>query len=147
MPVKSGAKSKGRLTRGLKNDIKNLVNFHASSWKSQNLLFDGLFLLKAYKVLDEKVLKSYLSWHWRVMQSLKKTDSWFQKWHKKFLNFNASSDKSDNMHFYVLLLSKEYKVSAKKVQKSYISWHWRVIRTLKKNWRFFEKWYEEFGEF
>ena len=72
MTLKSDEKFKGQLSRGLKNDIKNLVNFHVTSWKSENLQFDGLLLSKAYKVLDEKVQKSYVSWHWRVMQSLKK---------------------------------------------------------------------------
>ena len=51
-------KFKGKLTRGSKNEIKNLVNFHASSGKSENLHFDGLLLSKAYKDLDEKVQKS-----------------------------------------------------------------------------------------
>ena len=32
-----------------------------------------------------------------------------------------------------LILSKSYKVSAKKVQRSYLSCHWRVIHSLKKN--------------
>ena len=54
-------KFKGKLTRGLKNDTMNLVNIHASSRKSENLLFDGLLLSKAYEVLDEKVRKSYVS--------------------------------------------------------------------------------------
>ena len=49
-----------------------MVSFHASSRKSKNLHFDGLLLSKAYKVLDEKVQKSYVPWHWKVMQSLKK---------------------------------------------------------------------------
>ena len=52
---------KDKLAGGLKNDIRNLVNFHASSRKSENLLFDGLVLSKAYKVSDEKVQKSYVS--------------------------------------------------------------------------------------
>ena len=52
---------------------RNLVNFHASSWK---FALDGFLLSKAYKVLDEKVQKSYLSWHWRVMQSLQKNWLW-----------------------------------------------------------------------
>ena len=69
---KGVAKFKGKLTCGLKNDIRNLVNFHASSWKSENLHFDWIHLSKAYKYLDEKVQKSYVSWNWRVMQSLKK---------------------------------------------------------------------------
>ena len=42
-----------KLTRGLKNDIRNLVNFHASSRKSENFHFDGLLLSKAFNVLDE----------------------------------------------------------------------------------------------
>ena len=29
---------------------------------------------------------------------------------------------------------KVYKISAKKVWRSYVSWHWRVIQNLKKNW-------------
>ena len=45
---------KRKITRGLKNAIRNLVNFHASSRKSGNLPFDGLLLSKVYKVLDEK---------------------------------------------------------------------------------------------
>ena len=52
-------KFKGKLTRGLKNDIKNMVNFHPSSRKYEHLHFDGLILTKTYKFLDEKV--QYLS--------------------------------------------------------------------------------------
>ena len=70
--LKGVAKFKWKLTCGLKNDIRNLVNFHASSWKSENLHFDWIRLSKAYKYLDEKVQKSYVSWHWRVMQNSKK---------------------------------------------------------------------------
>ena len=52
---------KGKRAYGLKNDVKNLVNFHASSWKCGNLHFDGLFLSKAYKDLNEKVQNSHFS--------------------------------------------------------------------------------------
>ena len=51
---------KEKLTDGLKNDIRNLVNFHMSSHKPENLHFDGLVLSKAYNVLDERVQKSYV---------------------------------------------------------------------------------------
>ena len=71
MTLKGDAKFKGKLTRNLKDKIKNLVNFSESSQRSENLPFDGLFLSKSYKDLDEKVQKSYVSWHWRVIQSLK----------------------------------------------------------------------------
>ena len=74
MILKGDAISKEKLIGGLKNDIKNLINFHASSRKSENLQFDGLVLTKAYKFLDEKVQNSYVSWHWRVIE--RKDFSW-----------------------------------------------------------------------
>ena len=61
MTPKGDAKCKGKLTCGLKNGIRNLVNFHASSRKFENFHFDGLLLSKACKDLDEKVQKSYVS--------------------------------------------------------------------------------------
>ena len=57
-------------------------------------------------------------------------------WFMNLENLNASSSKSENLHFDVLLLSIAYKVSAKKVQKNHLSWHWKKIQTLKKNWPF-----------
>ena len=61
MTLKCDAKFKGKLTRGLKNDIRNFVNFHVSSRKSGNLHFDGLLLSTAYKDLGEKVQNRYVS--------------------------------------------------------------------------------------
>ena len=60
MTLKGDAKFKGKLTCDLKNDIRKLVNFHASSRKSENLYFDRIVLSKAYKYLDEKIQKSYV---------------------------------------------------------------------------------------
>ena len=60
MTLKAYAIFKEKLTGGLKNDMRNLVNFHARSFKPKNVHFDGLVLSKAY-VLDEKVQKSYVS--------------------------------------------------------------------------------------
>ena len=61
MTLKGDAIFKEKLTGGLKNDIRNLVNFNASSRNSENLHFDKLLLSKAYKVLDGKVQKSCVS--------------------------------------------------------------------------------------
>ena len=60
MKLKGDAKFKGKLTRGLKNDIRNLVNLHVSNRKSENLHFNGIILSKAYKALTEKV-QNYVS--------------------------------------------------------------------------------------
>ena len=61
MTLMGDTKFKGKVTRALKNDARNLVDFHASSRKSGNFHSDGLLLSKAYKDLDEKVKKSYVS--------------------------------------------------------------------------------------
>ena len=61
MTLKSDAIFRENLTAGLKNDIRNLVNFHASRLKSKNLHFHALILSKACKVLGEKVQMSYIS--------------------------------------------------------------------------------------
>ena len=85
MILKSDAISKEKLTGGLKNDIRNLVNFHGNSRKSENLHFVGLLLSIAYKVSAKKVQKSYLSWRGRVLQ--RKTNFLFEKWHEEFVEF------------------------------------------------------------
>ena len=50
------------------------------------------------------------------------------------VKFHVSSRNSEILHFDGFLLSKSYKVSAKKVQKSNLTWEWRVMQSLKKNW-------------
>ena len=47
MTLKGVAKFKGKLTCGLKNDIRNLVNFYASSRKSEKLHFDRILMSKS----------------------------------------------------------------------------------------------------
>ena len=61
MTLKKDPNFEKKLTFCLKNDMRNLVNFNTSSEKSENLHFDGLLLSKAYKDLDEKIRKSYVS--------------------------------------------------------------------------------------
>ena len=46
MTLKGYAIFKQTLTGGLKNDIRNLGNFHASSNKSENVHSDGLFFIQ-----------------------------------------------------------------------------------------------------
>ena len=71
MTLKGGAKCKWKLTCGLKND-KEFCYFSCEQLKVWKFALDGFLLSKGYKVLHDKVQKSYFSWHWRVMQSLKK---------------------------------------------------------------------------
>ena len=59
-----------------KND--NLVNFDLSCQNSQNFHFDWFLLREVYNVWPKKVQRSYLSWHWRLMQNFKK--NWLTVW-------------------------------------------------------------------
>ena len=61
MTLKDYSKFKEKLTLGSKNDMRNLVNFHAISRMSENLLFEGLLLSKAYKVSVKIVHQRYVS--------------------------------------------------------------------------------------
>ena len=105
MTLKDDAKFKGKLTCDLKNDIMNLVNFHASSQKSKSLQFDGLLLSKAYKDLYEKNTEQL------CLMTLKSDAKFEEKLTlgsrndmRNLVNFNASSGKFENLHFDLLLL-------------------------------------------
>ena len=107
---------------------------------------DGSLLLKAYKVLDEKGQKviSHDTGEWCKFEE--KLSLGFKNDMINLVNFNVSSGRFENSHFNELRLSIAYKVSAKKVQKSYLSWHWRAIETWKTH-VLFEKWHEKFDGF
>ena len=75
------------------------------------LHFGGLVLSKSYKVSAKKILKSYLSWHWRVMQSLKK--NWLLVSNMTWA-ISLNHSKVWKLHFDGLFLSEEYKVWVKK---------------------------------
>ena len=90
---------------------------------SPSLYFDWLLLLKAYKIAAEKVQRSYVSWHWRVMQNLKKNRFavwkmtgiwWIMIWALRYLK---------NLHFDWSLSRKIHNFWLKKEQRSYLSWH------------------------
>ena len=54
MTLTSDVKFKGKLTCGLKNDMRNFMNFHAGSQKSDIFYFDGHLLSKVYRVCAAK---------------------------------------------------------------------------------------------
>ena len=75
----------------------NLVKLHVSRRKSEILVFDGFLLSKWYQVKTKKGQKSYLSWHWTVMQSLKK--NWLGVSNVKFGETLPNHSKVWKFHF------------------------------------------------
>ena len=58
----------------------------------------------------------------------------FQKW-QEFGEFWPKHSKSfKNLNFDWFLLCKVFSAWPKKVQRNYLSWYWRVMQNLKKNW-------------
>ena len=102
---------------------------HPKVWK---LYIDRPFLSKACTASVGTFQGNNVSWHWRVFQSL--NDLWLENDIKNLVNFHASSWKSEKLHFDWIRLSKEYKYLDETGQKSYVSWDWRVMQSLKKNW-------------
>ena len=49
MTLKGNVIFNEKFTVGLKNDIRNLINFHASSRKPENLHFDGLQSIQSFR--------------------------------------------------------------------------------------------------
>ena len=88
---------KEKLTGGLKNDTKNLVNFHASSF---GLLLSIAFNVSAKKVeLPLTTLKRNPNFEEKLSFCLKNDM-------RNLVNFNTNSGKSENLHYDGLLLSK-----------------------------------------
>ena len=75
----------------------DLLKYHLSSWKSEISHFDGLLFSRSYKVSIKKVEKSYLSWHWRLMQSLKKNYPHIKYDMRNLVNIHQTNQKSENV--------------------------------------------------
>ena len=84
---------------------------------------------------------------WRVMQILNKNQFVVSKVTKVWWILIWALKSLKNFYFDWFLLCKVYSVWPKKIQRSYLSWLWRV----KQNWRKTDlwsgKWHEEFGKF
>ena len=133
MTLKGDAKFEGTLTHGLKNDKTNLVNFYASSWKSENLHFDGLLLYKAYQTLDENSQKIYVSWHWGVVQSLKNNLLFAPKmtWGIWWVLMQAVA----SLKICTLICYFCWKYIAFELKKyRAVMCHWRMMQNFRRNW-------------
>ena len=120
-------------TKGAHQSVK-FQTFNCSPKISPNLYFDRILLLKVYKISAKKIQRSYVSWPWRVMQNLKKNWLIVSKMTRIWWILTRALKSLANLHFDWFLLCKVFNVWPKKVQRSYLSWHWRVMQNLKKNW-------------
>ena len=97
--------------------------------------FYWVLLSKAENLWVSNLQRSYVSWEWRMKQNLKRNWlvnsklTWVVWW-----ILNRALENLKNLHFNGLVLTIVYNVWAKKVQRSYIWLHWRLMQNLKENW-------------
>ena len=114
---------------------REFVEFSPKHSNVQKCYFHGIFSSKVYEIWAKKIQRSYLLWHWTVMENLNKLWPWdFKNEMRNWVNFHCNTQKSEKLYIDGLFLSKAYNVSARKFQRDYVSWHWRVMQNVKKNW-------------
>ena len=103
--------------------------------KSKNWVFSWVLLSKVENVWAWNLQGSYMSWQWRMMQNLKR--NWLLNskltWVIWYI-LSQAIENLENLHFNGLLLTIVYNVWAKKVQRSYVWFQWRLVQNLKENW-------------
>ena len=107
---------------------------HSKVWKISTLMgsfwrkYIIMFKLKKYRGVMFHDTEEWCKL-WRGIELL------FLNWHEKFDEFWPEHSKVSKIcTLNGLLLTNVHNVWAKEVQKSYLSWHWRVMQNLKKNW-------------
>ena len=134
MTLKSDAKFKEKLTCGFKYDMRNLVNFHPTTQKSENFTSMGYFCPK-YMRFELKKYRGVI---------FHDTEQWCKIW----INLDLVVSKLawgigwtfikalKNLKICTLMDSFCVKrnVLARKFQRNYVSWHWKVMQNLSKNW-------------
>ena len=63
-----------------------------------------------------------------------KSTSGFKNYLRNLANFHQNTWKCQNWYFHGILLSKVENVWAKNLQRSYVEWHWRMMKNLKRIW-------------
>ena len=134
MKLKSDEKFEEKLNCGLEDDMRNMANFHQSTWVSKlGFWWDPLIqnrksmCLKFIEELCIMTMKNDAKFE-KELTCRFKIVSW-QIW--EILTQALESLK--NFHFNAILLSKIYIVWDKKVQRSYLLWHWKGIQNLERN--------------
>ena len=134
MTLKSDAKFKEKLTCGFKYDMRNLVNFHPTTQKSKNFTSMGYFCPK-YMRFELKKYRGVIfhdteQWCkiWINLDLVVSKLTWGTGW-----NFIRALK---NLKICTLMGSfcPKPNVSARKFQRNYVSWHWKVMQNLSENW-------------
>ena len=148
MALDSDTKFEGKLTFAFKNDMRNLRNFHQSTWKSENWGFMGFFCpkLKMHEIKIYWEVMSHENEEW--CKNWRGIDVSFQNWHEQFDKFWFKHSKISKICTLMGCLWPKYIMFDLKKYRGVMfdgTEYWCKI------WRktdfCFQKWHEEFGKF
>ena len=121
------------LFQNWQNEFDNIWPEHSKVWKAFILMGSFwakyiLFELKKYRgIIFHETEEGY-----KICRGI---DLLLQNWHKEFDKIWPEHSKVSKIFILnELLLSKVYIVWAKKVQRNNLSWNWRGIQNLERNW-------------
>ena len=139
MRLKNDENFKEKLTCGFKYDMRNLMNFHPTTQKSENFTSMGYFCPK-YMRFELKKYRGVI---------FHDTEQWCKIWINPDLVVSKMRALKSLKNYTIMdstmeFLSKAYNVS-RKFHRSYVSWNWRVMQNLRKTDTLPEKWNKEFG--
>ena len=128
MALNIDEKFKEKLAFAFKNNMRNLKNFHQSTWKSPNWDLDVILLSKV-EMYDLKIYSgSYLPWQRKIMKY------WRRNWLVVtkltwgiWQIVTRALENLNNLQFNGLFSSNFWAI---KVQWSIIWWHWRLMQNL-----------------
>ena len=128
MALENDAKFKEKLTCSFKYHTRNLVNFHPTPQKFENVFSMGSFCPK-YTRFELQKYRGVIFYD---------TEQWCKVWINPDLVISKmtwrigwtfiSASKVWKLYFDVLFLSKAYNVSARKFYRNYESWHGNAMK-------------------
>ena len=89
------------------------------SWKFMSLKLTGQLCVMLMK--NNAKIEEELTFQFKIDIGISQSLTWVLESFK-------------NVQFKGLLLTKEYNLCAKKIQRSYVWWHWILMQSLKDNW-------------
>ena len=136
MTLKGDEKFGQKLNRSFQISPKQIGNFFfPAGEKGQNFNFHWFVLSKRQIAWTKKFHRSLILWHWRAMKSLGKSWTVVSKSApQKLVNFFPAGDKGRIFKFYWFVLSKRQISWTKNFSSSLILWHWRAMKSLRKDW-------------
>ena len=121
-------------TKGI-HQSKTSVKCHMSRRKSEILHFYGLLLFKSYKVSGKNSTKELSLMTIKSDAKFKeKLTCGFKYDMTNLVYFHPTTQKSENFFLIGSFFQSKHKVWATKIPRTYISWHWTVMKNLNKPW-------------